>query len=101
MWHALTLTLVGGSVWAHVVLAACPLSPVGVAAVSGERGAFIATGKADPLSDNEEGQQLAAAEARLAARAMLKQDKAVPKTKDGQLRGVREVASVSTVGRCS
>jgi hypothetical protein len=52
---------------------------------------FVATGKADPLGETEESQQLAVAEARLAARVMLKQDKAVPKTDDGRLRGVREV----------
>jgi hypothetical protein len=70
----------------------CPFSPIGVTATTDATGRlFFATDKAAPLADTDESDQLAVAEARVSARAMLMKDKDVPKANNGRLRGVRDV----------
>jgi hypothetical protein len=79
--------------------AVCPIIPVGVSvtALDVDR-QFIATDRAVLLSDTAESEELAIAEARLAARSRLMQDKTVPKTANGCLRAVKEDAVCTAEG---
>jgi hypothetical protein len=53
---------------------------------------FTAVSAAEALQDAEESRALAAAEARIRARALLLRDARVPKADTGRLRGVTEVS---------
>ena len=75
--------------------AQCPSTPLGITVVGDpERRQYLATAKAEPLADTPEGRDIAVAEARLGARALLMRDPAVPKV-DGRLRGVTEINECS------
>ena len=79
--------------------AACPAVPVGVAITTVDRDRqFLATDRAAALADTPESEELAIAEARLAARSRLMQDKTVPKTANGPLRAVKEDAICTAEG---
>lgn len=81
------------------VEAACPAVPVGVAVTTVHHDRqFLAMDRAALLSDTAESEELAIAEARLAARSRLMQDKTVPKTANGRLRAVMEDAVCTTEG---
>jgi hypothetical protein len=76
----------------------CPSRLLGVAIdndVAGRK--FYATEKAEALADSDDSRELAIAEARVAARALLVNIKDVPKSDNGRLRAVRE-ASICSVG---
>ncbi len=76
----------------------CPEYAAGITQQS--RGAdhlFYATAKAEALSDNKGSEDLAAAEARVAAKALLAADQRVPKSAANRMRGLSEV-SRCTVG---
>jgi hypothetical protein len=74
-------------------LAVCPTRSLGIGVEKDDNGGrrFYATEKAEALANNEDSRKLAAAEARIAARAALATQKGVPKQDNGRLRGVTEV----------
>jgi hypothetical protein len=73
-------------------LAQCPIQPIGIhVEQSGSNKRFFATDMAEALADNEDSRRLAAAEARIAARALLKKDASVPKSSLGRLRGITNI----------
>ena len=76
-------------------LAQCPPGLVGVTVDgSGQSRVFTSVSAAEALLEADESRALAAAEARIKARALLFKDARVPKADNGRLRGVTEV------GRC-
>lgn len=81
MRHAFCLLLTVGTLLAALVPveAACPAIPIGVTVttVNNDR-QFLVTDRAAALADTAESKELAIAEARLAARSRLRQDKSVP-----------------------
>ncbi len=79
---------------------ACPLRSPGVVSEQAPTGArFFSTASAEPLADGPANIELTASEARLAAKAQLRQDQAVPKARDGRLRGVTEEGECWLDGR--
>lgn len=72
--------------------AECPAYPVGITVKTrGTDRLFYATDRAEALADSDESRSLAAAEARVSARARLLKNKDVPKSSGGRLRGAVEV----------
>ena len=84
---ACVVMLTSGSVQAQ-----CPPGPVGVTVDgSGQSRVFTVVSVAEALQEADESRALAAAEARIKARALLLKDARVPKADNGRLRGVSEV----------
>jgi hypothetical protein len=72
--------------------AQCPIQPIGIhVEQSGSNKRFYATDMAEALAANEDSRRLAAAEARVAARALLKNHPSVPKSSLGRLRGITNI----------
>lgn len=82
-----------GLLTAGTAHAQCPPGPVGVSVDGGGQSrVFTAVSAAEALQDADESRALAAAEARIRARALLLKDVRVPKADNGRLRGVTEVS---------
>jgi len=77
-------------------MATCPSHAMGLTNEAGSSGRiFYATEMAEALSDNNDSRELAAAQARIAARVLLKNSNDVPKSGSGILRGVVDLGSCS------
>jgi hypothetical protein len=86
------VTMLAGLLYLPPALARCPEWPMGISVTSSQTDRqFFATAAAEALSDSDGSRELAAAEARIAAKALLRDDKRVPKSSTGRLRGVREM----------
>lgn len=79
---------------AHPAQARCPERPPGLSAADGPGGRqFFATAGAEALADDDGSRDLAATEARLSAKVLLRDDTRVPKSAAGRLRGATQTGA--------